>query len=313
MFNSSNYRSVLRSDWQKFSSQANQGNLDKNIRSLFGFNEPISLSEIREIYIPLTNFLQNYIKHKKLLERDISSYLNLPEFNRPFIIGVAGSVAVGKSTTARILKYLLETLDTCYYDVALVATDGFLYENAVLEEKNILNRKGFPESYDINKLLNFLQDARQGKSNLKFPAYSHHCYDIIPNKYMTINAPEIIILEGLNVLQLPRIKDSKSSLKYCVADFIDFGIYLDAEHDVIENWYLDRFFSYQQQAKNDPSAYMYSLRGLDEMAAKAYGRDIWKRINLLNLKENILPSRSRADIILSKEPTHNISRVYLKV
>ena len=307
-----NYDLFLRPEWASFNKLDECGFKLDFIESLFGFDEPISVSELEEVYLPLAALLIKHIKIKQQLNTAIDKFTCVPRLKKPFIIGVAGSVAVGKSTTSRILEYILSNNKLYGLQVALVPTDGFLLPNEILEKKNIMNKKGFPESYDLSGLIGFLGAARQGASMLQAPIYSHHSYDIMPGKFLTVDQPDVIILEGLNVLQIPKLKNNTSTKQNCVADFIDYGIYVDAKPEVIESWYVKRFLSYMAKAVSDPSAYMHSLKHLNESSAKDCANKIWQEINLLNLKQNILPSKCRADMILFKEASHGVSKVYMR-
>ncbi|MBT4885252.1 MAG: type I pantothenate kinase [Legionellales bacterium] len=307
-----NYNLFLRSEWASFNTFDKCSFKLDFIESLFGFDEPISAAELEEIYLPLATLLVKHIKAKQQLDSSINNFTCSSGVKKPFIIGVAGSVAVGKSTTSRILDYILSNENLYNLQVALVPTDGFLLPNKILETKNIMNKKGFPESYDLSKLLSFLGAARQGVAALQVPIYSHHHYDIMADKFLKIDRPDVIILEGLNVLQIPQLKSSSSLRQNCVADFIDYGIYVDARGEVIESWYVKRFLAYMQKAASDPSAYMHSLKHLNESSAKDCAHKIWQEINLLNLRQNILPSKCRADMILFKEASHGVSKVYIR-
>lgn len=254
------------------------------ILGLFGFGESYSGAAMSS-YMAIVNLLAT-------LSADGVS---------PYLIGVAGSVAVGKSTTSRILKYLLETRG---YKVALVPTDGFLHSNDYLAKHNLEQRKGFPESYDMKKLLGFLTDLKQGRGDVTAPCYSHHIYDIVQSGHIKAGGAEIVILEGLNVLQ--------NNHNRSVSDFVDFGIYVDADTLDITSWFLTRFMMYRDMAKNDPSAYFYNFKSFSDDEAAAYATAIWENINLANLNINILPSRENADMIIAKDSSHCITDVYIK-
>ena len=262
------------------------------IMQLFGFGENYSKDDIISKYIPMVELLSGLIAEHQSQQA------------APYVIGVAGSVAVGKSTASRIIKHLLEHS----YKVTLVPTDGFLYSNEYLKCHNLEERKGFPESYDMKKLLNFLTELKQGKRNLKIPCYSHHIYDIVKNEYITVNNADIVIIEGLNVLQ-----SQQNALKEkTVSSFINFGIYVDANIDDIASWFLTRFMTYRDMAKNDPSAYFYNFKDFSDEQATSYAAAIWGKINLINLTTNILPSRSNADLIIAKDSAHSVTNIYVK-
>lgn len=228
-------------------------------------------------------------------------YIKVP----PFIIGIAGSVAVGKSTTARLLQTLLSRLFP-KQDVQLITTDGFLYPNRVLKERGIMDRKGFPESYDMERLIEFLNSVKSREKDLKIPLYSHKSYDIIEGEYETISQPDILIVEGINVFQLP------ANQQIYVSDFFDFSIYVDADPALVERWYLERFESLLDTAFQDPSNYYYEYAMGDRKEAIDMAKSVWKNVNLKNLKEFILPTRSRADIILHKTNYHKIDKILLR-
>jgi type I pantothenate kinase len=279
----------------------NNFNVTTNILDLFGFGESYSKDDIILNYMPMANMIVSLAAEKQVLQN--------VKF-KPYIIGIAGSVAVGKSTTARIIKYLLENNTRYSYKVALVPTDGFLHSNKYLAHHNIEGRKGFPESYDMKKLLNFLAELKQGMCDLQVPCYSHHTYDTVTNEYVTISQADIVIIEGLNVLQSQQ--DKCNGNKVTVSSFIDFGIYVDANTEDISSWFIKRFMMYRDIAKNDPSAYFYNFRDFSDKHAILYAKAVWKKINLINLNENILPSRNKADLIVAKDSSHCITNVYFK-
>ena len=228
----------------------------------------------------------------------------------PYIIGVAGSVAVGKSTTARVLKALFARWPNTPR-VDLLTTDGFLYPNAVLEREGLMERKGFPESYDLPALLRFLTDIKAGRRPVRAPVYSHLIYDVMPNEWVEFDRPDILIVEGLNVLQTGRPPKGGKAIPY-VSDFFDFSIYLDADETVLLNWYVDRFLTLRGTAFRDPKSYFHRYATLSDNAAVETATSIWRRINLVNLHENILPTRQRADLILKKEESHLVEQVALR-
>lgn len=279
---------------------------DDELQELKGLNDQVSIEEVEEIYLPLTRLLHLYVKASQQLHQMTSSFLHNEAPKVPYIIGIAGSVAVGKSTTARLLQTLLARWDH-HRKVDLVTTDGFLYPNAILEKKGIMNKKGFPESYDIKKLLRFIGDVKSGKPEVKAPLYSHLTYDIVEDELQTIHQPDILIVEGINVLQVN--KDAK----VFVSDFFDFSIYVDAEEHDIENWYIDRFLLLRRTAFTNRQSYFHPRFGnLTEQESIEASRQIWKEINAKNLHENILPTKRRAQLILTKGADHTIQKIHLR-
>ena len=244
------------------------------------------------------------------LFRAQQNFLGTEDNKVPYIIGVAGSVAVGKSTTARVLKALFARWPNTPR-VDLVTTDGFLYPNAVLEREGLMERKGFPESYDLPALLRFLNEVKAGRHPVRAPIYSHLVYDVKPNEWVTVDQPDILIVEGLNVLQTGRPPKDGKAVPY-VSDFFDFSIYLDADEDVLLRWYVERFFTFRETAFRDPMSYFHRYSQLSDEAATETATSIWTRINLLNLRENILPTRQRADLILKKGANHAVEQVSLR-
>lgn len=300
-----NYYQVPRSEWQGFYAKGHtpltQDELD-NIKSL---NDRISMQDVEDVYIPLCHMIHLYMKESESLTLSKGLFLHRYVKMPPFIIGIAGSVAVGKSTTARLLQTLLARLFP-RRNVQLITTDGFLYPNKILEAKGIMNRKGFPESYDMQKLINFLNDVKSGKRTIQIPTYSHNVYDIVENEFEVIDQPDILLVEGINTLQLP------ANEQIYVSDFFDFSIFVDAEPELIEKWYLERFESLLDTAFQDPTNYYYNLATGNRHDAIRMAEKIWQTVNLKNLTEYILPTRSRADIILHKTHHHAIDEVQLR-
>ena len=285
---------------------------ESEIQRLKGINDELSINEVRDIYLPLSRLLNYYVNSTKSRQAVMMNFLNEELQKIPFIIGVAGSVSVGKSTTSRVLQALLSRWKE-NNKVAIVTTDGFLFPNSVLEEKNLTNKKGFPESYDIHKLLRFVRDIKSGKSEVKAPKYSHLIYDIIPDEQIVINPPpDILILEGLNVLQNQFDYPQHNKPSVFVSDFLDFSIYVDAEESSLEDWFLTRFMKFRETAFNNPEAYYYPVTKMSEKKAAAMGLKIWREINSKNLHKNILPTRERAHLILHKSTNHQIDYVKLR-
>ncbi len=280
-----------------------------DIRRLSALGDPIDLAEADAIYRPLSALLQMYTGELGRLHTRTSEFLGLREQRTPFVIAVAGSVAVGKSTTARLLRELLRRWPATP-KVELVTTDGFLLPNAVLEERGIMERKGFPESYDRAALLGFLKQVKAGATHVSAPVYDHITYDIVPGAHQEINHPDILIIEGLNVLQPPRAASNRELL--AVSDFFDISIYVDAAAEDIERWYLERIFKLRELAFTKPEAYFYKFAFMPDEEISDYAHDVWSTVNLPNLIENIEPTRSRADIVLRKGSDHTISEVVLR-
>ncbi|MGG7517884.1 type I pantothenate kinase [Allorhizobium undicola] len=280
------------------------------VHRLRSLDDPIDLAEVRRIYLSLSRLLSAHVESSQLLSKQRNRFLSTNVEKTPFIIGIAGSVAVGKSTTARILKELLARWPSSP-KVDLVTTDGFLYSNEELVRDNRLQRKGFPESYNTGSLLRFLSAIKAGQPNVKAPLYSHLTYDVLPDDYRIIDRPDILIFEGINVLQsrdLPR--DGK--IVPMVSDFFDFSIYIDAEESLIHNWYVKRFMKLRQTAFRDPNSYFHRYASISEEEALTIAETLWANINLINLRENILPTRPRADLILRKGENHLIEQVALR-
>jgi type I pantothenate kinase len=304
------YRKFSRSEWARLRADTpltlNQGDVEQ----LSGIIEQMSLSEVEEIYLPLSRLLNLHVRAAQELHAVTSHFLSRQDGKMPFIIGLAGSVAVGKSTAARVLKALLARWSN-HPRVDLITTDGFLLPKKVLEERGLMQRKGFPESYDTNLLLNFLADVKAGRPNVEAPVYSHFIYDILPNQTITVDRPDILIVEGLNVLQPARLPKDGSAIPF-VSDFFDFSIYIDAEPTVIETWFVERFLRLRTTAFRDPGAYFHRYAQLNDEQARAQALQIWNTINLKNLDENILPTRQRAHLILHKSDVHQIDEVALR-
>ena len=299
-----NYYEIPRSEWQGYYAKEHMPLTQEELDGIKSLNDRISVQDVENIYMPLCHLIHLYMKEFESLTLSKGLFLHRYVKVPPFIIGVAGSVAVGKSTAARLLQTLLSRLFSRKM-VQLITTDGFLYPNAILEERGIMNRKGFPESYDMERLIQTLNEVKSGKE-VDIPLYSHQVYDIVPGEFETIQQPDILIVEGINTLQLP------ANQQIYVSDFFDFSIFMDAEPKLIEKWYLERFESLLDTAFLDPKNYYYQFAIGDRQAALAMSRSVWKNVNLKNLEEFILPTRGRADIILHKQENHLIDRIYLR-
>ena len=282
----------------------------EELEKLKGINEELSIEEVQDIYLPLTRLLRYYVSATKTRQAAMMEFLNEKALKIPFIIGVAGSVSVGKSTTARVLEALISRWKE-NSKVALITTDGFLYPNAILEEKGLMLKKGFPQSYDIHRLLQFVSDVKSGKPEVKAPKYSHLIYDVIPNEYEIIKQPDILIIEGLNVLQ-SGMDYPKSKPRVFVSDYLNFSIYVDAEEDMLEQWYVSRFMKFRNGAFTDPKSYFYTFTQLTDANAINMAKSIWREINRKNLRKNILPTRERASLILHKSEDHKVDYVRLR-
>lgn len=304
------YLTFSRHQWREFRKETPMTLSEADLNALHGQIEVVSLLEIEEVYLPLSRLLNLYIAATQGLYNVTAKFLGHPEPRVPYIIGIGGSVAVGKSTTSRVLQALLSRWQN-HPRVALITTDGFLYSKAVLEQRNLMNRKGFPESYNLPLLIEFLSALKSGKPNLKVPVYSHHTYDVVPNEFETVNQPDIVIVEGLNVLQVASIK-AEQKPRVFVSDFFDFTIYVDAETAIIKKWFFERYHLFRSKAKNDPEAFFHQLALLSDKEANAFAETVWREINETNLNENILPFRERAKLILHKGENHAVEKVFLR-
>lgn len=304
------FRRFSRDEWAALRADTPMTLTEQDLEELRGLNDRVDLAEVEAIYLPLSRLLNLYVAATLGLFRATNNFLHLSERKVPYVIGMAGSVAVGKSTTARILKRLLARWPK-HPKVELVTTDGFLLPNAVLETEGLLARKGFPESYDLPGILRFMSDIKAGKRNVVAPVYSHLSYDILKGQYVTIDQPDILIVEGLNVLQTGRPPRDGRGIPN-VSDFFDFSIYLDADVDDLRRWYIDRFLSLRDGAFRDPRSYFHRYATLTDNEARATAARIWETINLVNLRENLLPTRPRADLVLRKGTDHFVRSVFLR-
>jgi type I pantothenate kinase len=298
-----------RAEWARLRSAVPLTLDEQDLDRLRGANEPTSLKEVEDIYLPLTRLINLHVNAAQGLARVTDDFLGRPPAKRPYVVAIAGSVAVGKSTTARLLRALLSRWpDTPRVD--LVTTDGFLYPNAVLDERGLAQRKGFPESYDLRRMIHFLADVRS-TGHGEAPVYSHHVYDVIPDTLERVEAPDILIFEGLNVLQIGAGSAGGRGL-FTATDFFDLSIYIDAAPGDIARWFEERFMLLRATAFQDPTAFFHRLAVLDEDEARAIARRIWRDVNEQNLVENILPSRPRADVIIRKGTDHRVDSLWLR-
>ncbi|WP_213994182.1 type I pantothenate kinase [Sodalis sp. dw_96] len=283
---------------------------EEEIIKLKGINEDLSLDEVAEIYLPLSRLLNFYISSNLRRQAVLEQFLGTNGQHIPYVIGIAGSVAVGKSTTARVLQALLSRWPE-HRSVELVTTDGFLFPNRVLKERDIMKKKGFPQSYDMRSLVNFVSEVKSGAKEVSAPVYSHLIYDIIPEDRKVISQPDILILEGLNVLQ-SGMDYQHASHHVFVSDFVDFSLYVDAPEKLLKNWYINRFLKFRQGAFSNPDSYFHHYAKLPEEEAVQIATQIWTEINGLNLMENILPTRERASLILTKSANHAVENIRLR-
>ncbi|MFZ2576009.1 MAG: type I pantothenate kinase [Lactococcus hircilactis] len=299
-----NYDEISREKWQNLYKTSIAPLTKNELESIRSLNDEISLQDVQDVYLPLVHLVRLYKKNLEDMSFSKGLFLQKIVKTPPLIIGISGSVAVGKSTTARLVQLLLSRAFK-KLSVELVTTDGFLFPNQVLEARHLLDRKGFPESYDMERLLQFLYQIKNGE-HCQVPIYSHEIYDILPEQMQKIDNPDILIVEGINVLQSPQ-----SQLIY-VSDFYDFSIYVDANEALIEKWYLERFDSLLKLAESDESNYYHQFTKLPYDEVVALARDTWAKVNRINLKQYIEPTRNRAEIILHKTDNHHVDKIYLK-
>lgn len=305
------YHFFSSAEWARFRADTPLTLTADEVTRLRSMGDPIDLEEVRRIYLSLSRLLSSHVESSQLLFQQRNRFLSLSDVAKtPFVIGIAGSVAVGKSTTARILKELLGRWPSSP-KVDLITTDGFLYPNSVLTREKMMDRKGFPESYDTAALLRFLSAIKAGQPNVKAPCYSHLVYDVLPSEFRIVDRPDILIFEGINVLQ-SRDLPADGKIVPMVSDFFDFSIYIDAEESLIHNWYVGRFMKLRETAFRDPNSYFHRYASISEEEALAIAEGLWTNINLKNLRKNILPTRPRADLILQKGNDHLVEKVALR-
>jgi len=301
------YLAIERADWAELGNASDLPLTEKEIQNITGLGDVLDIKEVTEVYLPISQLLSLYASGAQDLHRISSDFFGDRAARTPFIIGIAGSVAVGKSTAARLLRELMKRWSGTP-KVELVTTDGFLYPNAELERRGIMHRKGFPESYDRKKLLQFVSDIKSGKSNVEAPVYSHLSYDIVEGEVARVTTPDVLILEGLNVLQPP-----SAGQELALSDFFDFTIYIDANVETIKSWYLSRFEKLFDSAFTDPRSYFHTLTTeLTRDQARKRAEGFWRDINLPNLEQNIEPTRSRATLVMQKGDGHRVNQVLLR-
>ncbi|MEE9375224.1 MAG: type I pantothenate kinase [Rhizobiaceae bacterium] len=297
-------------EWATFRADTPLTLTEEEVTRLRALGDSIALDEVSRIYLSLSRLLASHVESTIGLFKQRAKFLDLHGQKTPFIIGIAGSVAVGKSTTARILRELL-TRWPASPKVDLITTDGFLLPNKELRKQGLMDRKGFPESYERRGILDFLSRIKAGEHHVKAPVYSHMVYDVIPDEYTVIDQPDILIFEGINVLQVSELPRDGNSVPF-VSDYFDFSIYIDADEDVIRNWYVTRFMNLRDTAFRDPNSFFHRYSTVSKDAAHAIAVELWENINLENLHQNILPTRKRADLILHKGAEHAVDRVSLR-
>ncbi|GAA3203771.1 type I pantothenate kinase [Microbacterium terregens] len=300
------YREIDRGDWSRLAAGTPQPLSETEIVQIRGIGDMLDMAEVREVYLPLSRLLSLYANATKRLGADTSTFLGEPDTTTPFVVAVAGSVAVGKSTIARLLRELMSRWPGTPR-VELVTTDGFLYPNAELKRRGLMERKGFPESYDRRALVSFLTDVKSGAPEARAPFYSHMRYDIVPDAHVTVRRPDVVIVEGLNVLQ-----PSPSPSDIAVSELFDFSIYVDAETDHIASWFVDRFLALRRSAFSNPSSFFNVFSHLSDDQAVQTALGFWNEINLPNLEENVLPTKHQATLVLEKGARHTVQRVLLR-
>lgn len=304
------YRRFTHAQWAELGAGEPMTLTAEDIERLRSLSDPISLHEAEATYLPLSRLLSLHVEAIRDLHTVTHRFLGTNARKVPFVIGIAGSVAVGKSTTARIVRALLQRWPASP-TVDLVTTDGFLHPNAVLNERGLMRRKGFPESYDRGRLVKFLSEVKSGRGSIEVPLYSHLVYDVVPGEHMVVDQPDVLIVEGLNILQ-PGVQRKGGEPVLFASDFIDFSIYVDADLDDLEAWYMERFYRLRETAFRNPASFFKRYADMSKDEAGSFGQDNWRSINLPNLVDNIAPTRSRADLILKKGGDHRLEEVLLR-
>ena len=304
------FEEISREDWARLSRQTPLPLSEEDVTRLRGLGDRVDLREVDAVYRPISRLLNIQVAAAQALRRSREDFLDQHQHRTPYIIGVAGSVAVGKSTTARLLRELMARWPETPR-VQLVTTDGFLHSNAVLESRGIMHRKGFPESYDRRRLLRFVADVKAGQEQVEAPVYSHLTYDILEDERVVVQQPDVLIVEGLNVLQPARPRRD-GRLGMAVSDFFDFSVYVDALVEDVQRWYVERFLKLRRTAFSDPRSYFRRYADLTDEEAVETAQGIWQRINGPNLTENVVPTRGRADLVLRKDGQHRVHSVLLR-
>ena len=297
-------------EWAEFRADTPLTLTEDEVGRLRSLNDPIALDEVQQIYLSLSRLLSAHVESAQSLYKQRRRFLNTRGHQTPFVIGIAGSVAVGKSTTARILRELLSRWPSSP-KVDLITTDGFLLPNAELQRRNIMDRKGFPESFDRRAILEFLSHIKAGRRNVQAPVYSHLVYDVVPDEHVEVDQPDILIFEGINVLQTAELPQDGKSVPF-VSDYFDFSIYIDADENDVRRWYVERFMRLRETAFRDPQSFFHRYSKVSDDAARTIALGLWQNINLKNLHENILPTRLRADLVLRKGIDHRVDLVALR-
>jgi type I pantothenate kinase len=304
------YVDFTRDEWSRLRASTPLPLSESDLAALRSLDEPMPLGEVEEVYLPLSRLLNLRVAATYELHRVTGTFLGHLHARVPYVIGVAGSVAVGKSTISRILQALLMRWPD-HPRVDLVTTDGFLLPNATLEARGLMSRKGFPESYDVRRLVRFLGDLKAGAAEVRAPVYSHLTYDIVPGEENVLHSPDIVIVEGVNVLQTPG-RRGRADSSVVVSDFFDFSLYVDASEDDLLDWYVERLLLLRQTSLHDPRSFFHFLTDYSEDATRDFAVSVWKQVNLVNLHENIAPTRDRANLVLEKAADHSVRRVRLR-
>jgi type I pantothenate kinase len=304
------YVDFTRAKWSALRASTPLTLTEDDLTALSGLGEPMPMREVEDIYLPLSRLLNLRVAATRELHAVTETFLGHLHARAPYVIGVAGSVAAGKSTIARMLQALLGRWPA-HPRVDLVTTDGFLFPNATLEARGLMARKGFPESYDVRNLMRFLAEIKSGAAEVHAPRYSHLTYDILPDEEIIVRGPDIVIIEGVNVLQTPS-RRGRAEPSVVVSDFFDFSIYVDASEDDLERWYVDRLLLLRETSLTDPRSFFNFLTQYDEDATRDFAKSIWAQVNLVNLRENIVPTRDRAHLVLEKGPDHEVARIRLR-